>query len=310
LTWPHLVGGGPLLVGGSRVGGRPRGEVQRGVVRGDSRREGLSIRQLATRHGVHRRTVRAALRSAEPPPRKTRSGRRQSWTGSRRWWMRFDAFYCRPDVGGAHEKGGVEGEGGRFRRTHLVPVPKVATMAELNAGLEAYDEADDARRIANRVLTVGQDFALEAPRLRPLPAEPFEAGLVLRPRVDRHARVTVRQCHYSVPVKLIGQRVRVILRADQLVIFAGRGQVARHERSTVRGSSTLVLDHYLEVLARGSDGRRRTRGRRRGRGPPDRPGTAPVRRLRGARERSGAGGQPHRASAARPRGGHRRPASG
>jgi len=83
-----------------------------------------------------------------------------------------------------------------------------------------------------------------------LPAEPFEAGLVVRPRVDRHARVTVRQCHYSVPVKLIGQRVRVILRADQLVIFAGRIQVARHERSTVRGSSTLVLDHYLEVLAR------------------------------------------------------------
>jgi len=121
---------------------------------------------------------------------------------------------------------------------------------KLNARLEAYDEADDARRIANRVLTVGQDFALEAPRLRRLPAEPFEAGLVLRPRVDRHARVTIRQCHYSVPVKLIGQRVRVILRADQLVIFAGRGQVARHERSTVRGSSTLVLDHYLEVLAR------------------------------------------------------------
>jgi len=48
---------------------------------------------------------------------------------------------------------------------------------------------------------------------------------------------------------LIGQRVRVILRADELVIFAGRREVARHERSTVRGSATLLLDHYLEVLA-------------------------------------------------------------
>ncbi len=27
----------------------------------------------------------------------------------------FDAFYCQPGVDGAHEKGGVEGEGGRFR---------------------------------------------------------------------------------------------------------------------------------------------------------------------------------------------------
>jgi transposase len=33
----------------------------------------------------------------------------------------FDAFYCMPGVEGAHEKGGVEHEGGRFRRTHLVP---------------------------------------------------------------------------------------------------------------------------------------------------------------------------------------------
>jgi hypothetical protein len=161
----------------------------------------------------------------------------------------FDAFYCQPGVGGAHEKGGVEGEGGRFRRTHLVPVPKVATLAELNTRLERFDTADDDRRISNRVRTVGQDFALEAPQLRPLPSEPFETGLILTPRVDRHARITVRQCHYSVPAKLIGRRVRVVLRAGEVLVFDGRRQVARHERSTVRGSATLVLDHYLEVLA-------------------------------------------------------------
>lgn len=37
---------------------------------------------------------------------------------------------------GAHEKGGVEGEVGRFRRAHLVPVPEVGSLAELNALLE------------------------------------------------------------------------------------------------------------------------------------------------------------------------------
>lgn len=41
------------------------------AIRRDHRREDLSIRELATRHGVHRRTVRQALASAEPPPRKT-----------------------------------------------------------------------------------------------------------------------------------------------------------------------------------------------------------------------------------------------
>jgi transposase len=39
-------------------------------IRRDHEREELSIRALADRHGVHRRTVRQALASATPPPRK------------------------------------------------------------------------------------------------------------------------------------------------------------------------------------------------------------------------------------------------
>ena len=75
---------------------------------------------------------------------------------------------------------------------------KVDTMAELNALLIGYDLADDDRRISNRTMSVGQHFVFEASLLRPLPAELFETGLTLTPRVDRYSRVTVRQCHYSV----------------------------------------------------------------------------------------------------------------
>ena len=53
----------------------------------------------------------------------------------------FDSFFCRPGVEGAHEKGGVEGEIGRFRRRHLVPVPTVASLAELNELIAAGDAA-------------------------------------------------------------------------------------------------------------------------------------------------------------------------
>jgi hypothetical protein len=67
--------------------------------------------------------------------------------------------------------------------------------------------------------------------------------------VDRHARITVRQCQCSVPARLIGQRVRVLLRATEVLVFDGRRRVA-HARATMRGSRVLVLDHYLEVLAR------------------------------------------------------------
>ena len=41
------------------------------AIRRDARVEDFSIRELARRHGVHRRTVRQALASADPPARKT-----------------------------------------------------------------------------------------------------------------------------------------------------------------------------------------------------------------------------------------------
>jgi transposase len=48
---------------------------------------------------------------------RTESGR---WLAFRAHYG-FEAFYCLPGREGAHEKGGVEGDGGRFRRAHLVP---------------------------------------------------------------------------------------------------------------------------------------------------------------------------------------------
>jgi len=162
----------------------------------------------------------------------------------------FETFYCLPGKDGAHEKGGVEGEGGWFRRNHLVPMPKVDSIAELNELLAAADDADNGRRIGLRTVTIGQAFAAEAPFLAPLPVEAFETGLELTPRVDRHARIVVRQVQYSVPAHLIGRRVRVLLRATEVIVFDGPRRVAVHERSHVRGSMHLILDHYLEVLAR------------------------------------------------------------
>ncbi len=97
----------------------------------------------------------------------------------------FDAFCCIPGIDGAHEKGGVEGEVGRFRRTHLSPIPEADSLDELNARVDAADRADDARRIAARLRTMGQDSAVEQPLFAPLPAERFESGLWLTPRVDR-----------------------------------------------------------------------------------------------------------------------------
>ena len=78
------------------------------------------------------------------------------------WWIAFrshfniDAFYCQPGIKGAHENGGVEGDIGFFRRNHLVPVPEVGSIAELNELIDGYDLTDDRRRIGHRLHTVGE----------------------------------------------------------------------------------------------------------------------------------------------------------
>jgi transposase len=160
----------------------------------------------------------------------------------------FDPFYCLPGIDGAHEKGGVEGDVGRFRRTWLSPMPVTDSLDELNERLRGWDARDEQRRISGKTTTVAHDFESDQPALAPLPADLFDPGLVLHPRVDLSSMITVRMARYSVPARLIGRQVRVSLRASELVVFAGRTPVARHERVVARGGESIQLDHYLEVL--------------------------------------------------------------
>lgn len=162
----------------------------------------------------------------------------------------FDSFFCQPGIEGAHEKGGVEGEVGRFRRRHLVPVPDFASLAELNAFMATADATDDGRRITGRTETVGAAAAREAPGLRVLPDEAFDPSQTLSCRVDARARICVRQSYYSVPARYAGRRLQVRLGAMTVTAVAEGKVVAAHTRSLHKFTEDLVLDHYLEVLTR------------------------------------------------------------
>lgn len=91
---------------------------------------------------------------------------------------------------------------------------------------------------------------VERPLLMPLPEEPFETGRLFTPKVDRYSQIAVRTNRYSVPVRLIGKRVRVVLHASHLVVYDRNVEVARHERLIAKGGCRLDLDHYLEALIR------------------------------------------------------------
>lgn len=164
----------------------------------------------------------------------------------------FDSFFCLPGIGGAHEKGGVEGEVGRFRRAHLVPVPEVADLDELNAYVAGRLEIDDRRRVSGRSMTVGEAFVAEQPALKPLADERFDTMRSLSAKVDTKARVCVLQAHYSVPVRYVGRQVEVRLGARHLeVVDPSRGTIiAVWARSLHKYVVHYELDHYLEILMR------------------------------------------------------------
>jgi transposase len=159
----------------------------------------------------------------------------------------FDAAFCTPGEG--HEKGGVEGEVGYFRRNHWVPVPQAADLDALNAQLLAGCRADEARMIHPRTHTVGEAVTIERASLRSLADEPFDLQEVSFPQVDGAGCVRVKTNPYSVPAA-IGTTIEAKLGSAHVELWAEGQCLARHERSYGRFVPVLDLEHYLDVLVR------------------------------------------------------------
>jgi transposase len=163
---------------------------------------------------------------------------------------RFESSFCLPGQQGAHEKGGIEGEVGRFRRRHLVPVPEVGSLEELNELLEEACWQDLDRTITGQSETVGDRRDRERLLLGTLPKEPYPTWEEASPRVDAKALATVRTNRYSVPARLAGRKIRARAGAGEISFWHDGKQVARHERLSGKHQISAQLDHYLDLLQR------------------------------------------------------------
>jgi transposase len=109
----------------------------------------------------------------------------------------YEASFCTPGEG--HEKGGVEGEVGYFRRNHWVPVPTATDLADLNAKLLADCHHDETRMLAGRTESVGTLLLTEKEHMLPLPIDGFElAEVSSRGSITQAARrcaPTSTPCH-------------------------------------------------------------------------------------------------------------------
>jgi transposase len=160
---------------------------------------------------------------------------------------RFDSEFCTPAEG--HEKGGVEGEAGYFRRNHWVPVPRAVDLGELNRQLRADCHSDEQRCITGRDQSIGVALLIERQHLLPLAAEGMDLAQTSFPRVNSMGCVKVLTNAYSVPLKA-GTQVHAKTYASTVELWNDGRCVARHERCYGRHKQVLDLEHYLDVLSR------------------------------------------------------------
>ena len=157
----------------------------------------------------------------------------------------YAAEFCNPAHG--NEKGGVEGEGGFFRRNHLVPVPVARDYAHLNELLREASKKDEERVVGDRQVSVGAAMASEREHLLPLAKEGFDLAAVRFPAVNSSGCAKVLTNFYSVPLA-VGTEVQAKIHAAYVEIWHQGKCLARHERCFGRQQKVLDLDHYLEVL--------------------------------------------------------------
>src|SRR5664279_1249711 len=118
--------------------------------------------------------------------------------GFRSHWG-FASEFCTPGEG--HEKGGVEGEGGQFRRNYLVPVPSVQHLEALDQLLLAGSRQDEQRWIGDRSQSVGAGMTLEREHLRALAEEGFDLASLHFPQINASGCVKVLTNFYSAPLR-------------------------------------------------------------------------------------------------------------
>lgn len=163
----------------------------------------------------------------------------------------FEPRFCTPGIEGAHEKGRVERRVDLFRSSHLVPVPKVANWAELDALVLSACQAEDQKAHPDQPdLTVSEVFEQERAALKPLPQHRYHCCKCDTAKADGHARICYETNLYSLPCTYGRRRVELRAYHDRIEFLDGVQTVMTWERSYKKREEKYDYRHYIPLLAR------------------------------------------------------------
>ena len=135
---------------------------------------------------------------------------------------RMGSRYCNPNSG--NEKGSVENAVGFIRRNLLVPVPRVGSLAELNALLRAGCDRLNASSRARDGRLTAEALPEDLAAMLSLPSAPFDAVRWVRCRADRRGVVTVDGRGYLAGPAWHSRELLVGVRAGTVEVLADRGR--------------------------------------------------------------------------------------
>lgn len=162
-------------------------------------------------------------------------------------YLRFAAHYgfrcdfC--EAGDPESKGIVENLVGYAQSDLVIGCGPFADADAANAVAPDWCAEVNGRTHSEICAVPGDRLAVERELLRPLPSLRPALSAGVERKVDRLACVRFGSARYSVPVKLVGQRVRVVCEDGELVAYADGSEVARHDL-VAPGEVALSDVHY------------------------------------------------------------------
>lgn len=171
-----------------------------------------------------------------------------------REFLRLKSHYLFQDhfclVRRANEKGHVERLLDYARSNYLVPIPRVASLQDLNAQLLARCRQDLQRQLRGKSVTKQVLLLEERSSMLDVPKQEFDARRLTQAGANSLSLVRFDNNSYSVPVKYAHRAITIVATVDEVRLVFENQLIARHTRHWGREQFIFEPIHYLALLER------------------------------------------------------------
>ena len=161
----------------------------------------------------------------------------------------FKTDFC--NIASGNEKGLVESLVGYARRNFMVPVPRVASLEELNHSLLTDClNYRNTHKIESHSSTVKEAYDEEWYFFKQIPSYRFDTSRTATPTVGDYSTVRFDKNNYSVPVKHLRKTIVAKGYANKVCFFYDNEIIATYDRIYGTGKTEYRLEHYIDLLER------------------------------------------------------------